>query len=188
MFKKEDLEKFTLFDPMVDVESKIAAVPGNYAILLRKGSKLPEIKVPYTSSTILYDGEEYEVIYVGISSKNLRKRDYKNHFNDDNAGKSTLRKSIGSLMGLKKTYRTEGEEGKDKPKIKFIDTDEIVLSEWMHDNLLLLFKADRNFKMIEDEMIEVLNPPLNISNNHNSVNKDYRALLKTLRNDLSDLE
>lgn len=39
----------------------------------------------------------YPVIYFGISKKQgLRKRDYKNHF-EENARKSSLRKSLGSL-------------------------------------------------------------------------------------------
>lgn len=185
MFKKEDLESFTLFDPKEDKETKIVNSPGNYAILLRPGSKLPDCKVEYQPCIITYDGKEYELIYVGISTKSLYKRDYSKHFNG-HAGQSTLRKSIGSLMGMAKTYRSEGERGKDRPKTKFIDSDEEILSEWMNDNLLLLFKADQKAEKIENKMIEVLNPPLNIQNNCNPVNKPYRTFLKELRKYLSD--
>lgn len=187
MFKKEDLKDYTLFDPRTDDESKIVNEPGNYVILLQSGSKLPEITSTYSPTTIVYEDKEYEVIYVGISNKALYKRDYKNHFNG-NAGKSTLRKSIGSLMGLKKTYRSNGEQRKSSPKTKFIKEDEEILSEWMNDNLLLLYKANPAPDTLETEMIEILNPPLNILKNYNTVNKSYRSLLSTLRNDLSDLK
>lgn len=188
MFKKDDLKGFTLFDPRTDDESKIVDEPGNYVILLRHGSKLPEVTVTYSPTTIIYDGKEYEVIYVGISQESLSKRDYKTHFNGNNAGKSTLRKSLGSLMRLKKTYRSEGEKDKTNPKIKFTEDDEKILSEWMNDNLLLLYKANNQPLTLETEMIASLNPPLNISKNHNTANKAYRSLLKTLRSDLSDLK
>lgn len=190
MFKKDDLESFTLFDPQKDDASKIVDAPGNYAILLRPGSKLPNdvIKIEYTPSTATYDGKEYEVIYVGISNESLHTRDYKKHFTGNNAGQSTLRKSIGSLMGLKKTYRSEGEKRKTNPKTKFIEDDEEKLSEWMHKHLLLLFQANRNCEMIEEEMIAALNPPLNIQKNYNSINITYRNALKGLRNDLSDMK
>lgn len=188
MFKKEDLKDYTLFDPRTDDESKIVNEPGNYVILLQPGSKLPEITSTYSPTTIVYDGKEYEVIYVGISKEGLYKRDYKTHFNGNNAGRSTLRKSLGSLMGLKKTYRSNGEQRKSSPKTKFIKEDEEILSEWMNDNLLLLYKANPNPDTLETEMIHILNPPLNILKNYNPVNKSYRSLLSTLRNDLSDLK
>lgn len=188
MFQKDDLKEFTLFDPQKDTESKIPNMPGNYAILLRNGSQLPEVGIKYTPSIVAYQGEKYEVIYVGISTKGIQKRDYKDHFNHNNSGGSTLRCSIGSLMGLTKTYRSKGEEGKTNPKIKFIDDDEETLSKWMNENLLLLFKVNPTPGNLETEMISVLNPPLNLQNNGNFVNKSYRDLLSKLRNDRSDLK
>lgn len=189
MFKKEDLESFTLFDPQKDNASKIVDAPGNYALLLRPESKLPDsvIKIGHTPSIVTYEGKEYELIYVGISTKSLYKRDYSKHFNG-HAGQSTLRKSLGSLMGMKKTYRSEGEKVEKDPKTKFIDSDEEKLSEWMNEHLLLLFKVNPNFKKMEDEMIAVLNPLLNIKQNPNRVNEEYRKVLSKLRNDLSDLK
>ena len=41
----------------------------------------------------------------GISTVSIRKRDYQQHFIGNNAGKSTLRKSLGSLMGFPKIPR-----------------------------------------------------------------------------------
>lgn len=189
MFEVNDFGNFTLFDPKKDSVSKIAKSPGIYAILLRKGSKLPECGVEYVPCRVEYKGEEFELVYVGISNKGLYQRDYKNHFNG-HAGKSTLRKSLGSLMGLKKTFRSENEKGKDSGSIKtkFIDKDEDTLSFWMNDNLLLLFKTRLNPEELETEMINILNPPLNISKNRNIENAAYRKRLSELRNDLSDLK
>ena len=191
MCKRDYLNDFTLFDPKKDSESKITKEPGIYAILLRPGSSMPKSKneISYTPCIIKYQGEEYELIYVGISDTGLYERDYKKHFNGT-AGSSTLRKSLGSLMGLKKTYRSKKEAQKvsGSIKTKFVDTDEEKLSEWMNNNLLLLFKATSNRDKIETEMIAELNPPLNIQKNNNSVNADYRKMLSSLRNDLSDLK
>ena len=188
MFTKEELESYTPFDPKTDDQSLIADCPGLYAILLRLGSKLPECGVTYTPCMVTYMGQEYELVYVGISTKSLRGRDYGDHFVKNNAGRSTLRKSIGSLMGLKKTYRSEDEKNKDRPKIKFVKEDEEKLTEWMTDNLLLLFKADLTPGKKEKEMIAILNPPLNLKDNPNIINKPYRDNLTKLRNDRSDLD
>ena len=57
-----------------------------------------------------------------LVKKSLKKRDYKQHFAGNNSGGSTLRKSLGSLMGLKKIPRD-----KNNPfngKTKFSETDE----------------------------------------------------------------
>ncbi|MDE6772062.1 MAG: hypothetical protein K2J49_05620 [Muribaculaceae bacterium] len=187
VFKKEDLEDFSLFDPESDGENKIVNAPGNYAVLLRPGSHLPECEVRYKPSMVKYKGAEYEVVYVGVSSNSLRERDYKKHFNGNNAGQSTLRKSIGSLMGLKKTLRSAAEAEKRKPKTKFVNSDEKWLTEWMRKNLILLFKNNSNYKDIEKEMIKDLNPPLNIKENPNYENMEFRSHLTKLRNDISDL-
>ena len=187
MFTKEELESYTPFNPKTDDQSLIADCPGLYAILLRPGSSLPQCEVSYTPCKITYLGQEYELVYVGISTKSLRKRDYQTHFNGNNAGRSTLRKSIGSLMGLKKTYRSEKEKSEWNPKIKFVEKDEEKLSEWMEANLLLLFRTDINPGAKEKEMIAILNPPLNLKDNPNIINKPYRDNLTKLRNDRSDL-
>ena len=77
--------------------------PGNYIIVLRSTSSLP-IKVQISTTPILtsfdYKKEKYNVVYVGKSSKSLRIRDYKQHFTGT-AGNSTIRKSLGCLLGFK---------------------------------------------------------------------------------------
>ncbi|MDE6810837.1 MAG: hypothetical protein K2J15_00635 [Muribaculaceae bacterium] len=188
MSKLELLKKFTLFDPQVDDESKIAKTSGFYVILLRQEACLPQCEVAYQPIVVEYEGHRYEIIYVGISTKSLYKRDYLTHFKGNNSGRSTLRKSLGSLMGLTKTYRSPGEKQKPNPKTKFSDEDEKNLSEWMNRNLLLLFyeMPDSELDDFEKEMINYLNPPLNISKNNNLINQRYRNNLKRLRNNLAN--
>lgn len=189
-----DFNQFSPFNPLENDDVIIADRPGLYLILLRPGSSLPDIELAYERSLINYCGQPYEVIYVGISKDSLRKRDYNTHFEGNNAGKSTLRKSIGSLMGLRKTYRSAGEVGKSNPKTKFISKDEEILSDWMRNNLLLLFLPlpSSKLEIIETEMINNLNPPLNLSKNHNIANKSFRHRLSELRatnlSELSDKE
>lgn len=85
-------------------------------------------------------------------------------------------------MGFKKIPRD-----KNNPfngKTKFLEVDENKLSEWMKHNLLLFFREEKNvinIEEIEKELINSYNPPLNIKMNNNTINEDFRELLKELR-------
>lgn len=79
-FDVKDLKSFTLFDPAKDDKGAITEQPGNYAILLRQGSKLPDIGVSYIPCLVNYNGEMYELIYVGRSEDSLRNREYDKYF------------------------------------------------------------------------------------------------------------
>lgn len=93
---------FKLFDPMRDYSSILPDIPGNYLVVLRTSSLLPQIEVLPEFHYIDYNNNHYPIIYTGISTVSIRKRDYQQHFIGNNAGKSTLRKSLGSLMGFPK--------------------------------------------------------------------------------------
>jgi len=162
------------FDPLFDTELIIPNKPGNYIICLRIGSVLP-------SSEIVPKMKKYEelnVIYTGVSAKSLRGRDYKQHFTGNNAGRSTLRESLGSLMKFHKVPR---DKDPATGKTKFMESDERKLTQWMHSNLILFFYSNNNYKSIEDELISYFNPPLNLQGNKNSINLDFRYLLSKLR-------
>ena len=165
--------KFEQFDPKVDDADQIPDDAGNYIVCLRKSSKLPKTKPDFITQN--YQGKE--VIYVGIAGKSLRKRDYKQHFNG-NAGKSTLRKSIGSLFGYQKVPRSVH---KDDGKTKFTIADELKLSHWMKNNLILYFLPNNQPENLEDLLIKKFNPPLNLAKNKNPVNAEFRNLLMGLR-------
>ena len=167
-------EKFTLFDPKKHFSNDIPDNPGNYIVCLKTGSNLPSIGIEYEMKTF----QNLNVIYTGIAGKSLRKRDYRQHFMGNNAGSSTLRKSLGSLFGYPKIAR---DKDPTNGKTKFNENDEIKLSEWMKSNLLLYYKSNLNPHKLEDELIKKFNPPLNLSKNKNTENLNYRKILSELR-------
>ena len=169
-----NLFRQNMFDPLVDSESKIPDKAGNYIISLRKGSNLPSVSLLPEFTKF----ENLNVIYTGIASSSLRSRDYRQHFKGNNAGRSTLRKSLGILFGYKKIPRDSDPE---TGKTKFSDTDELTLSEWMAQNLIMFFLPNKDHNSLELDLIRHFNPPLNLKDNHCSVNSDFRRLLSSLR-------
>lgn len=171
------MENFKLFDPMTMDSSMLPNVAGNYVFILRKGSQLPKVDIEPKIPEVTLNGNTYQAIYTSIASKSLRNRDYSNHFVDNDASRSTLRKSIGSLFGYDLIPRKEG----DLKYKKFKPADEEKLTEWMMSNLLLAFVENADPKPLEEKLIAELNPPLNLEKNTNMVNKEFRALLSKLR-------
>ena len=171
------MANFKIFDPMTMDSNMLPNVAGNYVFLLRKGSQLPQVDINPQIPELTLDGNTYQAIYTGIASKSLRRRDYRAHFIGNDASRSTLRKSIGSLFGYDLIPRKEG----DLKYKKFKPADEEKLTEWMMSNLLLAFVENADPKSMEDKLIAELNPPLNLEMNHNKVNAEFRALLSKLR-------
>jgi len=170
------LEGFKLnsFDPKYDSEINVADNPGNYILCLRKNSKLPTVSITPTMTKF----EGLKVIYTGIAGSSLRIRDYRQHFKGNNAGRSTLRKSLGVLFGYKLIPR---DKDPNTGKTKFNNHDEHALTEWMHSNLIMFFFPTTDFNNIEIKLINHFNPPLNIKDNHNNINSGFRRLLSNLR-------
>ena len=171
------MANFKIFDPMTMDSSMLPNVAGNYVFLLRKGSQLPKIDIEPKIPEVPLDGNTYQAIYTGIASESLRQRVYRTHFVGNNASRSTLRKSIGSLFGYDLIPRKEG----DLKYKKFKPADEEKLTEWMMSNLLLAFVENADPEPLEEKLIAELNPPLNLEKNHNKVNAEFRALLSKLR-------
>src|SRR5690554_3035638 len=173
---KSNLEIFKInrFDPQTDSETIIANSSGNYILCLKKNSNLPTVSIkPVLTS---FDG--LQVIYTGIAGGSLRTRDFRQHFKGNNAGRSTLRKSLGALFGYNQIPRdSDPTTGKTKFNIK----DEIKLSEWMCNNLIMYFLPTSDFNKIEIKLINHFNPPLNLKDNSNIINFDFRRLLSSLR-------
>ena len=165
--------KFKLFDPKTDNVESVPEATGNYIVVLRKNCKLPSFNIPIIYSK--YKG--YDVIYTGIS-KNLQKRVIKNHFNGS-AGRSTLRKSIGCMLGFSLIPR-DAKYYKNK-KTKFDNENERNLSDWMKTNLLLFYYPNNRYALLEPELIQKLNPPLNLDKNDNVINCEFRRHLRLLR-------
>jgi hypothetical protein len=110
------------FDPKNDNETKIDDSPGNYIICLKRNSSFPKIAVEPEFKKF----EDLDVIYTGIAGKSLRKRDFKQHFTGNNAGSSTLRKSLGCLFGYKLVPR---DKDPNTGKTKFNNVDEEKLTK-----------------------------------------------------------
>ena len=167
------------FDPSTDSAKKIPDEPGNYILCLKPNAGLP--KVPISPSFTDFNG--LKVIYTGIAGTSLRKRDFRQHFEGNNAGKSTLRKSLGVLFGYKQVPRDKNPNSK---KTKFGLADEEELTVWMRNHLIMFFRPKTSIDSIESieiKLINHFNPPLNIKGNHNSVNADFRAWLTERRSD-----
>lgn len=162
------------FDPKTQSESTIPDSAGNYIICLKEGSKLPIGSIK--PDLIKFEG--LDVIYTGIASRSLRSRDYRQHFTGNNAGRSTLRKSLGALFGYKQIPRDKDPE---TGKTKFGVADEEKLSEWMENNLVMFFYPTKDFNRLEFDLISHFNPPLNLKDNHNPTNFEFRKLLSALR-------
>ena len=173
-----NIDQFICFDPLSSDVSKLPSVAGNYLVALRPSCQLPIVNIKPIISQMKYGGEKFDVIYTGIG-KNLKKRDYRQHFTGNNAGRSTLRKSLGCLMGFKQVPRDSNDPSNGKTK--FSDKDESILSKWMAENLLLFYHANDGYEEKELELIECYNPPLNLKDNNNSTNREFRSMLSYLR-------
>lgn len=155
-FDTSILQDFRLFNPMEDDLKSLPDMPGNYIIVLKHDVELPSI---INVKPIFKYLDSYPILYTGIASKSLRNRDYKQHFTG-NAGSSTLRKSLGCLMGFRQIPRDKNPESK---KTKFENEDESKLSEWMSNNLILFYlPGQSDYDKLETALIDILNPPLNI--------------------------
>lgn len=162
------------FDPTTDMETTIPDKSGNYILCLNTNSNLPKVSISPTFTS--FDG--LKVIYTGIAGSSLRSRDYRQHFKGNNSGRSTLRKSLGVLFNYKQIPRdSDPSNGKTKSEL----TDEQKLTEWMINNLVMYFLPTTNFDSIEIKLINHFNPPLNLKDNCNSINEDFRKLLSSLR-------
>jgi hypothetical protein len=175
-----DILSYKLFNPIHLEMGLPVETSGNYIFLLRPEATLPTdmITIQPIFTTLTYEGKEYRVLYTGVTKDSLYKRVFKIHLTGNNAGKSTLRKSLGCLWGYKFVKR---DKKADSTKTKFGEQDEIVLTEWMRKNLLVLFVANPNYEADEQELIDKFNPPLNISKNHNLINVEFRTKLEFLR-------
>ena len=169
--------KFHIFDSKKMDYNVLPKVAGNYIFLLREGAVLPQVGIAPVITKVEIEGNFYQTIYTGIAKSNLRLRDYRQHFIGNDASHSTLRKSLGSLFGYDFIPRKEG----DTKHKKFNAKDEVELSEWMKENLMLAYAVNVNPGPMEDNLISELNPPLNLYKNRNVINAEYRKLLSKLR-------
>lgn len=166
-----DISKMNVFKPLTDDPKSLPNYKGIYIITANSIECLPKLLRGATFQYI----ENRPIVYVGISNRGIKLRDYKNHFNG-NARNSTLRKSFGVLMDLSKKYEVNSPR-----KYKFEKNDEECLSIWMRENLWLHYLKYDNPEVLEKQLINDLSPPLNIKDNHSEINQSIRKKLKDLR-------
>lgn len=162
------------FDPKTDGEQLIKNEPGNYIVCLKNKAQLPSVDAKPIFKTF----EGLQVVYTGIASVSLRTRDFKQHFKGNNAGRSTLRKSLGVLLGYKQIPR---DRDITTGKTKFDIDNELRLSTWMRDSLVMFFLPTANFHIIEKALITHFNPPLNLKDNISPINYEFRKMLSDVR-------
>ena len=174
-------DDFSPFDPLTMRQNVLPTKSGNYLIVLRIAVSLPQnasINITPQFTSIEYNGDCYAVAYVEKSNKSIR-GSYKQHFLGT-ADSSTIRKSIGCLMGFK--LKSDNMYSNSlSPKKRFNDMEEQVVTEWMKKNLMILYYANNDFKNAGQELMKVYNPPLNLQGNFYKVNAEYRKQLSALR-------
>ena len=126
---------------------------GAYAILLASPDSLPTVG----------PGRQ-GLLYVGMTDQGL---DARNHFQRAHSGFSSLRRSLGALLketlSLKAIPRGPGNSKTNVRNYRFTEEGERALTEWMDRHLLLTQVAiDADLTAFEDDLIALLEPPLNL--------------------------
>lgn len=137
------------------------------------------------NSTLKNFGSGGDVLYVGIAKESLNSRDIKTHFNSNRTGSSTLRRSLGAI--LKKDFklvvlpRSEKRTKQDIYCYKFEFNGEEQLTVWMKNNILVGYcvieNLDyQNLRDIEEDVIKVLKPSLDLDRRTRHLNIHYPEL------------
>ena len=178
-----DLEQFILFNPVTGSPKEIPEGAGNYFIVLKDGHSLPDVGLPVVMAK--YRG--MDIVYTGVagSSSGLRRRITWAHFGD-NAGRSTLRLTLGVLMGFKPIPRDVSNP--HNGHTRFLPEEEKRLTDWMKDNLQVYYFPNDDYEAVEEELIASLNPPLNLMKNYNPVNSELRSHISYLRSQVEYIE
>lgn len=172
---EDKVMQFIKIDPKHQDLNSISHQNGIYIFTLREGCDIPDThnKPIYE----LYDGQR--VLYIGQTKSGLNSRINKKHFNG-RAGSSTLRKSLGCLLGFKLIPRSK--KNPDDGKTTLEKCDEIKLSQWMRDNLIVYYAIVLDdIDSAENKFINSYSPPLNLSKVPMDRNQGFRSELSSLR-------
>lgn len=176
------IENLSLFDPEIDSQKILPKETGIYIICFKKNSIVPsELK-----NVIFELCQNLRVLYVGITNakEGIRGRIKGNHFKE-NAGGSTLRKSLGVFFKYKLIAKDKNASNNKK---KFSKDNELELSNWMKKNLYFFYKVLQYPNNIEQELINLFKPPLNLDkSNHIIENQEIRKRISFLRGKNSPL-
>lgn len=121
------------------------------------------------------------LIYCGMSS-DLAGREFYTHFNSDQTGWSTVRRSLGAILkaDLKLSARPRGKgiSRRDFTNYRFDPDGESRLTDWMQAHLRVCTWATQHYKELEAVLKPRLCPLLNLEA-WNPQNAAIRALRKT---------
>ena len=175
--------------PYRELENKIPADPGLYAVFVDSSAKLRE-------TTIANHPLDYP-IYVGKSQVGLQVRHLEEHFAAGRTGSSTVRRSFAALLrtALDLNPIRRGSTGRDQDFVsyKLDQASEERLSGWMTSHLEIGWRAftgpANQLKRQEVALIGHFQPPLNLQHSsHPAVAevKSLRAQRATLARDATD--
>ncbi len=133
-----------------------------------------------------------KLLYIGKAEKSLNSRDYKTHFSTGKSGSSTVRRSLGALLkeklNLTAIPRSEKRTKQDLYNYKFKDEDEIKLTKWMNDNLLIGYfiydphmNNGRTLRDFEEKMLSFATVPLDLDGRTRAKNKFAPTLMELRR-------
>lgn len=162
------------FNPDWPNSERIPDKPGNYIVLFK--SSVPFPSIGYNIKCATY--QNMAIVYTGSAGTSLNKRIISQHLRG-NASLSTLRLSLGCLMRYELIPRDV--DNPDNGHIRFSDNDELAISLWMQNNLIFCYLPNDNPEELENQLIKQLNPPLNLQNNRNKINSEFRSALHDLR-------
>ena len=148
--------------------------PGVYAFILNDHSTLKEF------------GRPNGILYVGIAKDSLADRDLGNHFNRNSTGRSTLRRSIGSILKVDFDLKVFSRNGTNNKReilnYVFNIEGDINLTDWMKSSLVVGYWEDKNkiqytqLRELEEQVIKFLKPTLDLDNR----TKKYNLLANKL--------
>lgn len=134
---------------------KARCEPGVYALYLTGSAEVPGVAQPGTSP-----------LYLGIST-NLAQREFDAHFAAGKSGFSTVRRSLGALLlvslALKPRPRGAGSSKGNFTNYRFDEEGERALSDWMTKNLEAAVLPVSDPGAVEDRLIALAQPPLNLT-------------------------
>lgn len=137
-------------DPIgaADVRTRVPATPGLYG-WWASPDVLPTLLGPPHPSI-----PNLRLLYVGIATK-LRSRLGSNHLG--RTGSSTLRRTLAGLLLDDEQYRTRWTD-----RVVLVDDDERRLTDWMVAHLRVSWCEHPTPRDVEESIIHVLRPPLNV--------------------------
>ncbi|MGM0580486.1 MAG: GIY-YIG nuclease family protein [Bacteroidota bacterium] len=144
-------------------------------------------------------GKPGQLIYVGLSEKNINSRDTKSHLQTGQTGWSTLRRSIGAILKTKLNLEAKKRDINPKrlraDKYKFDEIGEDKLTKWMIENLKMGYWSTSNnltkekLRDEEEKVILKLKPTLDLdkrTKKFNPLAPELDALRAVCRKEVKD--